>query len=195
VNGPDQPSTPLPSGSGADHTVRLAWPDDAEAIAALQRRAWTEDWATGPGAVLSDLDAVFGDLAEHAARWRQTLTHSPEARFRVLVAQTSAAVAGYAVVHPAGDPDADPVRDGEIGDLAVEPALRRDGHGTRLVQAAVDTAAADGFALLRAWVGSRDDATRTLLTGGGWAADGAHRELEAPDGERIRQVRLHTQIA
>ena len=113
----------------------------------------------------------------------------------MLVATSNDTVVGYAVIHPGTDPDADPVRDAELGDLAVVPAARRAGHATRLVQAAVDTAAADRFAYLRTWVAAGDDGTRLLLTSGGWASDGAYRELEAPDGRRIKQVRLHTAVA
>ncbi|GAA1731721.1 GNAT family N-acetyltransferase [Aeromicrobium alkaliterrae] len=182
------------SSTGAGDTVRLAWPDDAATLAALQRRTWLADGMFGVSDEQGLADA-FGDLDEHADRWRSTLTHSPEARFRVLVAAADGVVVGFAVVHPGTDPDADQVRDAELGDLAVTPDARRAGHGTRLVQAAVDTAAADGFGLLRAWVAAGDDATRLLLTTGGWASDSAHRELEAPDGLRLKQVRLHTTIA
>ena len=183
------------SADGSGDAVRLAWPDDATTIAALQREAWLVDWLEPDQLDPAHLDGAFGDLEEHAERWRSTLTHSPEARFRVLVATSNDVVVGYVVVHPGTDPDADPVRDAEMGDLAVLPAARRDGHATRLVQAAVDTAAADRFAYLRTWVAAGDDGARLLLTSGGWASDGAYRELEAPDGRRVKQVRLHTAVS
>ncbi|WP_229054231.1 GNAT family N-acetyltransferase [Aeromicrobium sp. Leaf350] len=182
------------SASGSGDTVRLAWPDDASTLATVQRQVWLSDGLFG---VVDEagLTEAFGDLDEHAERWRSTLTHSPEARFRVLVATHDDVVVGYGVLHPGSDPDADPVRDAELGDLAVVPGARRDGHGTRLVQAAADTAAADRFSILRTWVAGSDDGARLLLTSGGWASDGAFRELEAPDGRRIKQVRLHTAVA
>ncbi len=182
------------SASGSGDAVRLAWPDDATTLATLQRQVWLADGLFG---VVDEagVTEAFGDLDEHASRWRSTLTHSPEARFRVLVATADDVVVGFAVLHPGTDPDADQVRDAELGDLAVTPGARRDGHGTRLVQAAADTAAADRFTIVRAWVAANDDGTRLLLTSGGWASDGAHRELEAPDGRRVKQVRLHTAVA
>ena len=178
------------SADGSGDAVRLAWPDDATTVATLQREAWLADWLDA-----TQLDDAFGELTEHADRWRSTLTHSPEARFRVLVATSDDVVVGYVVVHPGTAADAAPVRDAELGDLAVVPAARRAGHATRLVQAAVDTTAADGFRYLRTWVAADDDGTRLLLTSGGWASDGAYRELEAPDGRRVKQVRLHTAVA
>ncbi|MFT4187131.1 MAG: GNAT family N-acetyltransferase [Aeromicrobium sp.] len=173
-----------------DRSVRLGWADDAVALASIQRHVWTGTWVRA-----DQIEEAFGDLDEHAARWSATLTAPQEARFRVLVALDGPRPRGYVVVHPGADPDADPATDAEIGDLAVDPDARRVGHGSRLVQAAVDTAVADGFTLLRMWLPSTDDATRALLVSSGWSPDGAHRELEAPDGRRLPQVRLHTQIA
>ncbi|MFT4298689.1 MAG: GNAT family N-acetyltransferase [Aeromicrobium sp.] len=179
------------SPSAGTDSVRLAWPSDARDLAEVQRRVWLDAQVTA-----SALEESFGDLDEHAGRWAATLGRSPEARFRVLVAVRAAGeVVGYAIVHPGADPDADPVRDAELGDLAVDPRARRGGHASRLLQAGIDTAKADGFSLARTWIASGDDAGRTLLVSAGWAPDGAHRELEASDGRRIRQVRLHTQIA
>jgi hypothetical protein len=47
------------------------------------------------------------------------------------------------------------------------------------------------------WLHSTDDERRTFVTAAGWAADGAHRELDLRgDGEvLVRQVRLHTDLA
>ncbi len=168
-------------------SARLAWPKDAAAIARVQRDVWTE----------AALDAeTFGPADEHVDRWAATVGRSPDARFRVLVATDDAdLVIGYAVVHPGADPDVNPADDAELGEFAIAPAARRAGHGSRLLHAVVDTAAADRFTVLRAWLSSVDDATRALLTASGWAADGAHRELAGPDDRRIKQVRLHTRIA
>ena len=66
----------------------------------------------------------------------------------------------------------------------------------RLLQAAVDTLAADRFTRAVTWVNAGDDALRTFLTDAGWAADTAHRELDL-DGTgttTVKQVRLHTAI-
>ena len=47
------------------------------------------------------------------------------------------------------------------------------------------------------WLTTEDDARRGFLTGAGWGADGAHRELDLHgDGSvRVKQVRLHTDLA
>lgn len=174
--------------AGPDVSARLAWPDDAAAIARVQASAWTEAYPD-----VAEVAAL--DRGEVADRWETLISRPSEARVRVLVALDRTAVRGYALVHPSYDPDSDQVADGEIGELVVDPAHRRVGHGSRLLQAAVDTLAADGFRRIVWWVDTTDDVRRAFATDAGWAADGAHRELESPSGARVKQVRLHTGVA
>ncbi len=101
-----------------------------------------------------------------------------DARVRVLVALERNRVVGFAITSPASDPDADPVSDGELMELTVDPDDRGHGHGSRLLQAAVDTLAADRFERAVCWTVTSDDDVRRFLTEAGWAADGAHRELD-----------------
>jgi ribosomal protein S18 acetylase RimI-like enzyme len=94
------------------------------------------------------------------------------------------------------DPDADPAADGELGEFTIDPDETRQGHGSRLLQAAVDTLTADGFTRVVCWVDSTDDAFRGFLTSAGWAPDGASRELADEAGAgAVKQVRLHTGLA
>lgn len=173
--------------AGPDVSARLAWPDDAAAVARVQLAAWQDQYP--------DLPEIAATRPEDAAeRWASLITRPRDARLRVLVALDRATVRGFALVHPSFDPDADQVSDGEIGELVVDPAHRRQGHGSRLLQAAADTLRADGFTRVVWWIDSTDDARRTFATGGGWDADGAHRELEADSGARVKQIRLHTSL-
>ena len=65
----------------ADVSVRVAWADDAHAIAAVQLRAWQEKYADLlPAGVLPD------DVESVAEAWRTSLTRPEDARNRVLVA-------------------------------------------------------------------------------------------------------------
>ncbi|NUR08841.1 MAG: GNAT family N-acetyltransferase [Nocardioidaceae bacterium] len=174
----------------ADVSVRVAWADDAAGIAAVQVRAWRDQYAgLLPAEVLDALDAD-----EFAAAWAQSLHAPKDARNRVLVALERNTVRGFAVTGPATDPDADPIADGEVSELTVDPGQTHHGHGSRLVQACADTLRADRFRTALVWLNSEDDARRAFLTGAGWAPDGAHRELDL-DGDgsvRVKQVRLHT---
>jgi ribosomal protein S18 acetylase RimI-like enzyme len=176
----------------ADLSVRVAWTEDAEAVGAVQARAWREEYA---GTLPSDVLAAL-EPAALAERWRQALQRPGDARNRVLVALERNVVRGFAVTTPSPDGDADAVSDGEIGEIVVDPDHRGRGHGSRLLQACVDTLRADRFTRATCWVSSGDDVRRAFLASAGWATDGAHRELDlAGDGEvRVKQVRLHTDI-
>jgi len=176
----------------ADVSCRVAWADDAPAIAAVQVRAWRASYADLlPADLLADLDPE-----QFAAGWRDSLSRPPDARNRVLVALERNLVTGFAVTGPATDPDRDPVADGEVTDLTVDPHKRHTGHGSRLMHAAVDTLKADRFSRAVTWLATQDDETRRFLTSAGWAPDGAHRTLDLTgDGTvQVKQVRLHTDL-
>ena len=170
---------------------RIAWADDAESIAGVQVRAWPELYAD-----LLPAEAIPTDVDALGAQWRQALAKPADARHRVLVALERNRVVGFALTSPAVDPDCDPVVDGEMAEVTLDPRERAKGHGSRLLQAAVDTLVADRFTRAVTWVNADDDALRTFLTEAGWAPDTAHRELDL-DGTgttTVKQVRLHAAI-
>jgi len=173
----------------ADVSVRIAWGDDAAAIAALQLRTWAEQYAG-----LVPAEALPHDVDAAAAQWREALRKPQDARNRVLVALERNRVVGFAITGPASDPDCDPVADGELQELTVDPATRGQGHGSRLLQAAVDTLLADRFNRAVIWTIATDDALRVFLSEAGWAPDGAHRtlDLDGTGTTQVKQVRLHT---
>ena len=176
----------------ADVSVRVAWADDAEGIAAVQVAAWRRVYADLlPADVLAALDP--GDFA---GVWRESMTRPKDARNRVLVALERNAIRGFAITAPGSDPDLDPIVDGEVAELTIDPEHTRAGHGSRLLQACADTLRADRFTHAVLWLTSTNDVLREFLGQAGWAADGAHRELDLRgDGAvRVKQVRLHTDL-
>ncbi len=169
-------------------TVRLALPSEAVDVARIQRRAWSESEV---------LAAAVADMpADEAARaWHEAIVKPPLAHFRVLVAIGEAGVVGFAVTGPSPDDDADE-RDGAIGEFVVDPKFRGHGHGSRLINAAVDTLRTDGYHVATVWVRAADDALRAFLVGCGWGADGAHQEVAVDEsGAHTKLVRLHTDIS
>jgi ribosomal protein S18 acetylase RimI-like enzyme len=172
--------------------VRVAVPADAPAVAEVQVAAWRERYAEVLPAEL--VEAM--DVEAFSDRWAQSLHRPGDARNRVLVALDGDFVRGFVVTGPSTDPDADPIADGEIAELTVAPEHRRQGHGSRLMQAAVETLRSDRFVRGALWVDTAADEARRFVTEAGWAPDGAHRELDLRgDGAvRLKQVRLHTAL-
>jgi GNAT superfamily N-acetyltransferase len=176
----------------ADQSVRVAWANDAPAIAHVQARAWQHSYANLlPTAVLAGIDPEA-----FAQSWGEAIAKPPSARHRVLVALERNTVVGFAATAPSDDPDAK-LDDGEVVAFHVDPDATGAGHGSRLVSAVADTLRADGFGHARVWLITGDDAVRAFLEPAGWAADGAHRQLDLTgDGSStLRQIRLQTDLS
>ena len=130
--------------------MRVARPSDAPAVGFVQAVLWRDAYARllPPQAVESFQPAAFANA------WRASLEKPPSAAYRLLVACAGEQVVGFAAVGPSTDPDAQE-SDGELLVLGVHPEARRVGHGSRLVNAAVDTARGAGFTTLRALAARR----------------------------------------
>lgn len=182
----------MSSSPTADVSVRPARAADAQALGAVQAAVWRRAYADVlPAEVLESLDADA--LAEP---WRQAVVAPPSPRHRVLVALAGADVVGFAAVGPSEDDDVEPMVDAELLTLLVAPEAAGAGHGSRLLQAAADVLAGDGFRHAHAWLGPGDAPLRAFLEGAGWAADGSTRALDLTgDGSTVvEQERLHTRI-
>jgi GNAT superfamily N-acetyltransferase len=176
--------------------VRLARAGDADDLARVQVAAWLSCFAgIVPAALLGELTGPEA-LVVWRDRWREAITNPPTSRHRVLTAVTDAVpreVVGFASAGPAGDGDRWPGTDAEIYEFRIFPERTGQGHGGRLMHAAADTLAADGFRTASIWALEADASFRRFLESGGWAADGARGELDV--GARVPVVRLHTAIS
>lgn len=179
----------MPEPQPVADSVRLAWPGEAVAVAAVQRRAWLDLPPELGGALLGGVDEPGMVQA-----WEQVLARPSDARRRVLVAVGGQGrVVGFATTGPSDDPDAVAGADGEVDQFWVDPPARRQGHGSRLLNACADTLHADGFARARWWVLAGDVELRRFLAVAGWEPDGASRTIGAEDGSvTLEQLRLHT---
>jgi GNAT superfamily N-acetyltransferase len=174
--------------------VRAASPADADAIAGVQAAAWRAAYADLlPTEMLDELQS-----ADARDQWREAIAAPPSPRHRVLVAMSGADVVGFTAFGPAEDSDLVAMVDAEMIALCVLPDRIREGHGSRLVNAAVDYLREDGFLHVRVWLGAgaQDERMHAFLAGAGWAEDGARRELDLHgDGQLVvSQVRLHAAI-
>jgi ribosomal protein S18 acetylase RimI-like enzyme len=173
-------------GPVADASVRLARETDAPAVGLVQAEVWRAAYA----AVLpADVVATFQPQA-FARAWRDSLSKPPEGVYRLLVACAGEQVVGFAAIGPSQDPDAGQVT-GELLALGVHPQARRVGHGSRLLNAAVDTLRGAGAETLHAWLLASDEGTRAFLTSAGLMPDGAWRDrVVSPEGDTAREVRV-----
>ena len=167
-------------------TVRTAWPAEAADIAPIQRRAWMEEWSGGEADVL----LAGTDLAEMTRAWHDAIVRPPQGACRVLVALEGDRVVGFAATAPSDDEDAAP-RDGMVAEFAVDLVARGKGHGSRLMNAVVDTLRNDGFTAVTWWVRTTNDPLRAFLESAGWRPDGATQSNTADDeAYTVKQVRL-----
>jgi GNAT superfamily N-acetyltransferase len=177
-------SSPVP-----DAAVRPARPPDAADLAGVQARAWTLAYPD----LLPEGSRRLLDSGGLAESWRSAVVQPPSARHRVLVATAGPRVVGFVALGPGADPDVDPALDGEIVVLVVDPDVQRQGHGSRLLNAAADVLRENGFHRLRVWVpaaapdGAADRA-QPFWAGAGLVADGASRMLDPTSDDGPDQV-------
>ncbi len=174
----------------ADASVRVARPSDAPAVGLVQSVVYRHELA---GVVDESVLAQLEGPAL-ATVWRQSLEAPRQGAAQLFVALAGAQVVGFAAIGPTQDPDGGPTT-GELTNLCVHPDARRQGHGSRLVNAAVDGLRGAGATEVVAWVLANADATRAFLTGSGFGPDGAHRErVVGADDETAAEVRLVASI-
>lgn len=170
----------------ADASVRGAGVNDAPAVGQVQALVWQEAY---DGIVPPRVHATF-DPQAFAAAWRDSLRTPPEGVHRLLVACSADQVVGFVAVGPSQDPDAGQTT-GEVTALGVHPQHRRQGHGSRLVNAAVDILRDAGAEHVSAWCLVQHEGVRAFLTGSGLEPDGAYRDrVVSPDEDTAREVRL-----
>ncbi|RKS10185.1 ribosomal protein S18 acetylase RimI-like enzyme [Nocardiopsis sp. Huas11] len=177
--------------------VRPARAADVDTVVDVQVASWRAVYGNLlPDEVVEDLG---GDEAREQFRnqWTAALESPPTSRHRVVVATDEEggvrAVTGFAAFGPAGDPDLWPAKDAEVFALHVAPERVRQGHGSRLVNACVDTLVEAGFATVHVWVPEEDNALRSFFEASGWRPDGARREIDM--GRLLPMVRLHAAVS
>lgn len=177
-------------GPVADASVRVARVSDAPAVGLVQAVVWREAYAAH---LAPELVEQFEPRAFTNA-WRASLGDARSGDHVLLVACAGEQVVGFAAVGPSPDPDVHE-HAAELLVLGVHPDARRQGHGSRLLNAAVDTARGRGREALTAWVLAGADDTRAFLEAAGLEADGARRErIVSDDDDTLREVRLAASV-
>ena len=167
----------------ADASVRLAGPQDADAIGEAQADLFRSAYAQvlDPQVLAAMTPQAFAD------GWRASLTSPPSnEHFLLLASDEQAAVVGLAAVVPSTEHGV-----AELSLFGVRPASREQGHGSRLLNAVADLLKEDNAVAVEVWIPATDEQLRAFLTAAGLAPDGAWRDREVDaDGRTTREVRL-----
>lgn len=179
------------NGALADASARIARASDAPAVGLVQAAVWRAAY----GHVLPPEVVEQFDGPNFARVWRDSLNAPPSPRHVLLVGCAGEQVVGFAAVGPSLDTDAAETS-GEVLALGVHPDARRSGHGSRLLNAAVDTLRGKGFDSMSTWILAQDEAGRAFLTAAGLSPDSAYRDrvIDA-DGKVAREVRLTADLS
>jgi GNAT superfamily N-acetyltransferase len=179
------------TGLVADASARIARPSDAPAVGLVQAAVWRAAY----GHVLPPEVVEQFDGPSFARVWRDSLSHPPSPRHVLLVACAGDQIVGFAAVGPSVDADATETS-GEVLALGVHPDVRHSGHGSRLLNAAVDTLRSKGFDSVSTWILANDEATRAFLLAAGLSPDSAFRDrIIDVDGSVAREVRLTADLS
>jgi GNAT superfamily N-acetyltransferase len=186
----DQAHAPA-TGPVADASARIARASDAPAVGLVQAAVWRASY----GHVLPPEVVEQFDGPSFARVWRDSLTNPPSPRHVLLVGCAGEQVVGFAAVGPSFDTDATETS-GEVLTMGVHPDARRSGHGSRLLNAAVDTLRGKGFDSVSTWILATDEAARAFLTEAGLSPDSAYRDRVIDvDGTVAREVRLTADLS
>jgi GNAT superfamily N-acetyltransferase len=179
------------TGPVADASARIARPSDAAAVGLVQAAVWRAAYGhVLPPEVLEQFDGP-----SFARVWRDSLSHPPSPRHVLLVACAGEQIVGFVAVGPSVDPDASETS-GEVLAFGVYPDARNGGHGSRLLNAAVDTLRGKGFESVSTWILATDEATRAFLLAAGLSPDSAFRDrIIDVDGSVAREVRLTADLS
>ena len=167
-------------------TVRDATTADARAIGEIRVAAWQATYrGVVPDRILDGMDVVRNEA------WLTQRISEPGAA-ATLVIEDTGAIAGYALLAPAHDPDAAGL--GEVEALYVAPRATGRGLGRSLIGASLARLAAAGHPGVVLWVLTANARARRFYEREGFALDGAVRMLDF-DGTPIEEIRYRRSIA
>jgi ribosomal protein S18 acetylase RimI-like enzyme len=165
--------------------VRTAVAEDVPEIARLHVSVWRAAYRGHvPDAYLDALDA-----SNNRERWTKNLR---DASRLVLVAMEGHLVVGFCSLIPSRDADA--LRSvGEITALYVDASRWRCGHGSALVDSAIDSAPSRNFSELTLWVLTANHGARAFYEARGFEPDG-HTKTDQRDSFALVETRYRRRV-
>jgi GNAT superfamily N-acetyltransferase len=161
-------------------TIRLATPDDADALGRLHVAAWRAAYrGLMPDRILDGLT-----VEARAARWRRNLT-TPLPDTNTWVATDGDALTGFVSAGPCRDADLPGA--GEVLALYVDPARLATGLGRRLLEHALASLRERGLAVVALWVLDGNARAERFYARAGLAP--GTREAKVVDGDLLPHTR------
>ena len=157
-------------------TVRLARPDDAEAIADAHVRGWLTTYrGLVPDSVLDGLS-----VERRTTFWRDTITSetTAETPARTWVVEEAGQVRGFASTGPVRDQPNGLSGAGEVFAIYLAPEARGRGLGRALFGHVVDDLRGRGLHPVVVWVFEANAATRRFYEAAGFQLDGARQPVD-----------------
>jgi ribosomal protein S18 acetylase RimI-like enzyme len=165
--------------------IRRALAEDVNGIARLHVSVWQAAYRGHvPDSYLDGLEP-----SQRAVMWSRAL-QDPTAL--VLVAVEGASIVGFCSSLPSRDPDASSSV-AEISALYVDASCWRSGHGTRLLEAAIESARLSGFREMTLWVLAANVLARRFYEARGFSADALTKTEERP-GFSLFEMRYRRRI-
>jgi L-amino acid N-acyltransferase YncA len=162
--------------------VRLALPDDAEAIADTHVRGWLTTYrGLVPDAVLDGLS-----VERRTTFWRDTIatetaaasSTTPVTEARTWVVEEAGHVRGFASTGPVRDQPEGLAGAGEVFAIYLAPEARGRGLGRALFAHVVDDLRARGLDPVVVWVFEANAATRRFYEAAGFRLDGGRQPVD-----------------
>lgn len=153
--------------------IRAGEPADAARLATIHIASWQAAYA---GLLSAEyLDSLSSGLEARTERWRSVLEQA--GGDAVLVAEDDdGTVIGFAHGGPGRDSDVGVAGSGELYSMYLDPAVYRQGIGTRLHEEFLAAMWPQGYPFLTLWVMRDNRTARAFYEGAGWRADGAVTE-------------------
>lgn len=171
----------------SDTSVRTARTEDLPAVGEVQAAVWRDAFAE----VLEPQTLAQFDPVHFEQAWRTSLASPPSPVHRLLVATELDTVVGFVAVGPGTDAGAADLLAG-----GVHPDHRHRGHGSRLLNAAIDTLAANDLHYVRVRIMERDTPLVRFLAAAGFVVSGAYADrVVTSAGGTVREIELHTDSA
>lgn len=163
----------------ADVSVRPAIPADAHEIARIQLASWGQALADDMGE--DTLRALSLDAVSQ--QWSATIGTNPGPGFHIFTALSAHTIVGFCAVSP-----------GQIVALEVDPLFQREGHGSRLLSAAVDQIRRDGSDEVSTWIPAASSAKQNFFESAGFGESQRVRQLQVDQERSIAEHRWHALI-